>query len=429
MKKIISILLSAVLIASLGGCKAAETGGATETTEYIEETTEHIEKTTAVPVETTKEETVEPPSTEVETGIPKEDLKIGFLYIGDESQSYTAAHAAGAMEMKEALGLSDEQLIIKWSVPEDEAAYEAAVDLAEQGCQLVFGNSFGFEPYMLQAAAKYPQVQFCHASGNQADALPNMNNYFVSIHEARYVSGVVAGMKLNEMIEEGVITKEKAKIGYVGTFPYAEVISGYTAFFLGARSVCPSVVMDVTYTNSWSNYELEKEAAEALIDYECVLIGYHGDTTGTAVACEQAGVPVVGYHTSVISAAPNQALTSAAMNWGSYVTYAVQSVTCGTSIEKDWCGGYSDGANGITELNAAAVAKGTREKVNEVEEAILAGTLQVFDTKTWTVGGKTLDSYQKKGIEYISEGYFHEAEYGSSPAFDLIIDGITDLTK
>lgn len=362
-------------------------------------------------------------------GVAVEDLKVGFIYIGDENEGYTSAHYKGALEMQKNLGLSDDQLIFKWLTPEGEQCYDAAVDLAEQGCNIIFANSFGHESYVLQAAEEYPDIEFCHATGFQAkgSGLPNMHNYFTSVYESRYVSGVVAGMKLNEMIESGAITEDEAVIGYVGAYPYAEVISGYTSFFLGARSVCPSATMVVRYTNSWASFDLEKEAAEALIADGCVLISQHADTTGAPVACEANKVPVVGYNISMLEAAPNYALTSASINWAPYVTYAVQCVIDGESFGPDWCQGYAEGADCITELNDKAIAEGTREKVEEVETAIKEGKLHVFDTSTWTVNGETLDSWKDDfGNEYISDGYFHESELGSAPSFAIKIDGITE---
>lgn len=364
-------------------------------------------------------------------GVAKEDIKVGAIYVGDENEGYTEAHMKGIDDMIEALGLDESQVIEKTLIGEDEACADAAFDLADQGCQIIFANSFGHESYMLEAATEYPDVQFCHATGYQAasSGLANMHNYFTSVYESRYVSGVVAGMKLNEMIEDGTITEEQVKVGYVGAYPYAEVISGYTSFFLGVRSVCPAAVMEVKYTNSWASFDLEKECAEALIADGCVLISQHADTTGAPTACEAAGVPVVGYNVSMIETAPTQALTSASINWGPYYTYAVQSIIDGTEIAVDWCEGFSEGANRITELNEAAIAEGTEEKVEEVEAAIIDGSLKVFDTSTWTVDGETLDTYEKNGIEYISDGYFHESEYGSAPAFDIVIDGITSIVE
>ena len=233
-------------------------------------------------------------------------------------------------------------------------------------------------------------------------------------------------MKLNEMIEAGKITADQAVIGYVGAFPFAEVISGYTSFYLGARSVCPSATMKVTYVNNWSSFDLEKEAAEALIADGCALISQHSDTTGPATACEAKGVPMVGYNISMTSVAPNQALTSASIDWAPYVTYATKCVLDGEEIVVDWCKGYADGADKITELNEKVIAAGTADKVAEVEEAIKNGTLHVFDTTTWTVDGAHLDSYKDDfGNEYISDGYFHESELASAPAFNIIIDGVT----
>lgn len=362
-----------------------------------------------------------------------EDLKVGAIYIGDENEGYTSAHMAGIDEMQEALGLDDSQIIEKTLIGEDEAAYDAAADLAEEGCQIIFATSFGHETYVLQAAGEYPDVEFCHATGTQAasSGLENMHNYFTNIYEARYVSGVVAGMKLNEMIENGEITEDETKMGYVGAFPYAEVISGYTSFYLGAKSVCPSVTMEVKYTNSWASFDLEKECADALISDGCVLISQHADTTGAPTACEAAGVPCVGYNVDMTSVAPNTALTSASIDWGVYYTYAVQCMIDGEDIDVDWCNGFAEGADRLTDLNADVVAEGTEEKVEEVEAAIIDGSLHVFDTSTFTVDGEELTTYVKDGsdTDYISDGYFHESEYGSAPAFDIVIDGIDSIVE
>ena len=370
-------------------------------------------------------------------GVAATDVKVGFIFVGDENEGYTAAHYEGAKAMQEALGLTDDQIIIKWNIPEDETCYDAAVDLADQGCDIIFGNSFNFESYMIMAATEYPDVEFCHTTGYQAamSGLANMHNAFTAVYESRFVSGVVAGMKLNQMIADGKITAETAKIGYVGAYPYAEVISGFTSFFLGARSVCPTATMEVTYTNSWASFDLEKEAAEALIADGCILISQHADTTGAATACEAAGIPIVGYNVSMIATAPTTALTSAAISWGPYYTYAAQCVVSGEAIATDWCQGYVDGAVSITELNEAAVAEGTAEKVAEVEAAIKDGTLQVFATSTFTVGGSSIEDLIAAGGDYakyeayVSDGSFHESTLASAPSFDLIIDGVTDLTS
>ena len=413
MKKVVSVLLAMGLTVSmLAGCGSSDDGAQAETAGT--ETGAQAGEATAA-----------------------SDIKVGIMYIGDENEGYTAAHMEGIDEMMEALGLSEDQVIEKTLIPEDESCYDAAVDLAEQGCNIIFGNSFGFESYMLQAAAEYPDVQFCHATGFQAasSGLPNMHNYFTGVYESRYVSGIVAGLKLNEMIADGTITEDQAKMGYVGAFPYAEVISGFTSFYLGAKSVCPSVTMEVQYTGSWADMAGEKEVATKLIDDGCVLISQHADTTGAPSACEAKGVPCVGYNVDMISVAPNSALTSASINWGPYYTYAVQCVMNGEAVATDWCQGYADGAVNITALNDAAVAEGTAEKVAEAEEALKAGSLHVFDTATFTVNGSSLEDLIAQGGDYekyaayVSDGYFHESELASAPSFDLIIDGITSVTE
>ena len=361
----------------------------------------------------------------------KEDasrIKVGVIYIGDENEGYTAAHMDGIKAMKEEYGLSDDQVIEKTGIPEDESCYDAAVDLADQGCNIIFANSFGHEDYMLRAAAEFPEVQFCHATGYQAASgkLENMHNYFDNIYEARYVSGVVAGMKIKEMIDSGKITEDKARIGYVGAFPYAEVVSGYTAFYLGAKSVVESVTMEVRYTNSWADSTLEGETATALISDGCILISQHADTTGAPAVCETAGVPIVGYNVDMTSVAPNTALTSPTNNWGAYYKYAAGCLVNNTKMDTDWCQGYVEDAVGITPLGTAC-AEGTAEKVEEVVKEIKAGTLHVFDTSTFTVDGKSVDSWKDDaGNEYIKDGYFHESELGSAPSFILKIDGIEE---
>lgn len=362
------------------------------------------------------------------------DLKVGFIFVGDEQEGYTEAHMIGRDDMIEALGLSEDQVITKYNIPEDESCYDAAVDLAEQGCQVIFANSFGHEDYMIQAASEYPDVQFCHATGYQAasSGLENMHNYFTAVYQSRYVSGVVAGLKMAEVY--GADNTEK--VGYVGAYSYAEVKSGMTAFFLGLRSICPNMTMEVKYTGSWADQALEKETAEALIDDGCVLISQHADTTGAAAACEPNEVYDVGYNVSMLGAAPTYALTSASIKWGPYYTEAVQDVINGEEIPVDWCKGYADGAVWITELGEN-VAEGTEEKVEETWTGLLDGSIHVFDTSTFTVNGEPMtttatdelaDTYY--GVEYISEdGYFMESELASAPAFATIIDGITELNQ
>ncbi len=380
-------------------------------------------------------------------GVPADQIKVGFIFIGDENEGYTYSHYKAAMEMKEKLGLTDEQVLIKRNTPETEEAYEAAVDLAESGCNIIFSNSFGHESYLWLAAAEYPEVQFCHATGSNAakSGLSNAHNYFTAIHEARFVSGVVGGMKLQQLIDEGVITADQAKVGYVGAYPYAEVISGYTAFYLGVRSQCPSATMEVVYTNSWSDAALEKAAAESLIADGCYLIGQHADTTGASTACEPGQRHIVGYNISMIPTAPNYALTSATNNWTPYVEYAVNCVINGETIVTDWSRGYADGAVTITELNEGVVAPGTAEKVAEIVAGLADGSIKVFDVSTFTCQPAADGSYQidENGhltsafsqdsngdwvndcAEIIVDGAYAEGSLISAPCFNIIIDGIT----
>ena len=369
-------------------------------------------------------------------GIAKEDLKVGVIYIGDENEGYTAAHMKGIDEMEEKLGLDDSQIIEKTLIGEDEGCYDAAADLADQGCQIIFANSFGHETYILEAAGEYPEVQFCHATGTQAasSGLSNMHNYFTNIYEARYVSGVVAGLKLNEMIEDGTVKEDACKMGYVGAFPYAEVISGYTAFYLGAKSVCPSVTMEVKYTNSWASFDLEKECADALISDGCVLISQHADSMGAPTACETAGVPDVSYNGSTESACPETFLVSSRINWEPYFEYAMGCVASGEAIDTDWTGNLETGSVELTSLGKTA-AEGTQEAIDAAKAKLESGELHVFDTATFTVDGKELESYMadvdtdadyEGDHEAVSDGYFHESAEGfrSAPYFDVKIDGI-----
>ena len=361
-------------------------------------------------------------------------FKVGVIYIGDENEGYTEAHMKGVQEMKTTLGLTDAQVLEKKGIPEDEKCYDAAIDLAEQGCNYIIATSFGHESYLIQAAKEYPKIVFAHATGYQAamTGLKNIHNFMPSVYQSRYVSGIVAGLKLNEMISSGKISAADAKIGYVGAYPYAEVVSGYTSFFLGVRSVCPSATMEVRYTNSWADMTLEKETAEALIANKCVLISQHADTTGAPTACEAHGVPCVGYNVDMTSVAPNAALTSAALNWGAFYAMSAKAVMNGESFDVDWSKGYSDNAVYITPINTKVATSDAVAKTNAAIEGIKNGSIKVFDTKTFTVGGKSIETLIAEGgdfakyAQYVSNGAFNEQNGFAAPAFDLRIDGIVE---
>lgn len=364
-------------------------------------------------------------------------VKIGFIFLHDENSTYDKNFMDAANAAKEALGLTDEQVMFKVNIPEGNECYEAAAELVEAGCNIVFADSFGHEDFMIQAAKEFPDVMFCHATGTKAhtENLPNFYNAFASIYEGRYLAGVAAGLKLNEMIEKGDITAEAAKIGYVGAFPYAEVKSGYTSFYLGARSICPTAVMEVKYTNSWFDIAKEKETANALIADGCVLISQHADSEGAPKACEEAKVPNVAYNLDTREWGPNSALISSKINWEPYFEHIIKAVENSTAIEQDFCKGLADGSVEILGLNDAVAAPGTAEKLEEVKKDIIDGNVNVFDTANFTVGGEHLTSYMADvdtddnftpDTEVIEDGVFMESAKRSAPYFDIVIDGITE---
>ena len=292
---------------------------------------------------------------------------------------------------------------------------------------------------MIQAAKEFPEVQFCHATGTKAhtEGLDNFHNAFAAIYEGRYLAGIAAGMKLNEMIDAGKITADQAVIGYVGAYTYAEVISGYTSFFLGARSVCPSATMKVTFTGSWYDESAEKEAANNLIQNEhCVLISQHADSMGAPTACETAGVPDVSYNGSTQDSCPNTYIISSRIDWTPYYKYAIQQVLDGKAIDTDWTGTVETGSVVLTDLNTSVAAEGTQEAIDAATEKLNSGELHVFDTSTFTVEGAELTTYMADvdtdadytgDTEVVADGYFHESEFRSAPYFNVNIDGITLL--
>ncbi len=395
LRKALAILLSLVLVFGLAAC-----GGNTEK-----------------------------PDTQNDTPTDSEKLKVGFIYLHDENSTYDNNFIKAAKAACEAL---DVEYIAKVNIPEGAECKEAALDLADNGCDIVFADSFGHEPYMIQAAKECPDVQFCHATGTNAHLqdLPNFHNAFASIYEGRYLAGVAAGMKLNEMIDAGKITAEEAKMGYVGAWTYAEVVSGYTSFYLGAKSVCPSVTMEVQFTGSWYDEMAEKEAAELLINNKCVLISQHADSWGAPTACETAGVPNVSYNGSTVAACPNTFIVSSRINWEPYFKYMIESVKNGTEIADDWCGGIEEGSVELSEINDKAAAAGTAEKLEEVKAGLADGSIKVFDTSTFTVNGAAVETYTVEDTnEVIKNGEFSESEFRSAPYFDLKIDGIKLLNE
>lgn len=368
----------------------------------------------------------------------KDDFKIGIICLHDENSTYDNNFIQAIYAAQKALGLKDDQVLVKVNIGENEACYNAAAELVDAGCKIIFADSFGHETYMIQAAKEFSDVEFCHATGTKAQVenLPNYHNAFASIYEGRFLAGVAAGMKLNQMIDDGKITAEQAKIGYVGAFNYAEVVSGLTSFFLGVRYVCPSVTMKVQYTNSWFDIAKEKEAALNLINSGCVLISQHADSEGAPKACEEKGVPNVAYNISTISMGPNTAIISSKIDWTPYFKMIIENYKAGKAIPTDYCGTIQTGSVALTELNATVAAPGTAEKIEEIKAKLINGEIKVFDTSTFTVGGKALTTYTadivdmgdfKPETEAIETGAFTESSKRSAPYFDIkYIDGISE---
>ena len=410
--KLLALLLALALVFGFAACGGKDTPAADETT--------------AAPADETTAAAADVSS-----------VKIGFICLHDENSTYDKNFIDAAKEACAALGIEP---IIKTNVPEGNECYEAAADLVDHGCNIVFADSFGHEQYMIQAAKEFKDVQFCHATGTRAhtENLANYHHAFASIYEGRFLAGIAAGMKLNQMIEEGKFTAEEAKMGYVGAFTYAEVISGYTSFYLGAKYVCPSVTMEVQFTGSWYDETAEKEAATKLINNGCKLISQHADSMGAPTACENAGIPDVSYNGSTVSACPNTFIVSSKIDWTPYFTYIITCVAKGEAIDTDWCKGIQEGSVKLSEINTAVAAPGTAEKIEEAKAKFADGSLKVFDTATFTVKGEKLDSYKADvdtddnytpDTEVIENGAFNESVKRSAPYFDLRIDGITLLNE
>ena len=410
MKKFLALLLSLSMVLALSAC-----GG----TKSDDDNAKGDETKTDAPAETAT------------------DFKVGFIMLHDENSTYDLNFINAAKAACEKLGV---EYTLITNVPEGQECYDKAAELADAGCNIIFADSFGHEDYMIQAAKEFPDVQFCHSTGTKAhtEGLDNYHNTFASIYEGRYLAGIAAGMKLNEMIDSGKITADQAKIGYVGAFTYAEVISGYTSFFLGARSVCPSASMEVTFTGSWYDETAEKEGANKLIADGCVLISQHADSMGAPTACETAGVPNVSYNGSTESVGPNTYIVSSRIDWEPYYEYAITAAMNGDPIDTDWTGTLATGSVVLTDLNANVAAEGTQEAIDAAKAELEAGTRQVFDVTTFTVDGKQVESYQADvdtdanytpDTEVVENGAFQESKFRSAPYFDLRIDGITLLDE
>lgn len=419
MKKVLALLLVLVLAIGMFAACGTDSGNNEETKDTANNAT----------TEGGNDETK--PSEENGNNTEGKTLKVGMICIGDENdQGYTYNFYRAKDSVTEKMAAKG--VTLDWNIitniGEDDGCTDACVELAEAGCDVVICNSYGHEPYMLKAAPDYPNVQFigCTNLNSQFAGLDNCHNAFANIYEGRYLAGVVAGMKVQQLIDEGTITADEAVIGYVGAFPYAEVISGFTAFYLGAKSVCPSVTMKVKYVNSWSDATEEANAARALCDEGCVLISQHSDNTTPATAAQEAGAFHCGYNNDMTGVAPEASLISTRIDWSVYMEYAISAVANGENFDQDWTDNMADGAVVLTQLNEAIAAPGTQEAI-EKAESDLAGGMHVFagplsghdhwdPSVTWSIG---------EG-EYFAESDLSQEGGLSAPQFAWIIDGITE---
>ena len=431
-KRILALLLAGVMALGLAACSD---GGQGESQAPDTTSTTPADRNESTPADS--------------TGSAASEIKVGAIMLHDENSGYDMAHIEGLTTACENLGIDMSQVTIRYNIPEDENCYDAAADLADAGCDIIFSDSYGHQTYMMQAALEFPDVTFVSCTGDQAGASqqPNLKNIFPYTYESRYVSGVVAGMKLKELMDAGTVTDPK--IGYVGAYPYAEVVSGYTAFLLGIQSIVPEAYMEVQYTNSWYDLTKENETALALMNDGCVIIGQHADSTGapSAVQAEHENgktVFSVGYNIDMLAVAPDVALTSAQNVWSVLYQATLEAYLEGgnDAVPADYACGAAEGAQTISALGPAC-AEGTAEKVEEVWATLADGSLKVFDTSKFTVDGATVDSYQVdlsitdfasgeviyqgQVVDAISDGAFQESVYRSAPYFDLRIDGITEL--
>ena len=418
MKKLLALLLALCMVFALCACGATAEAPADEATEPAEaaEDTAEAEQTT---------------------------VKVGLICIGDENdQGYTYNFIRGKEAATEILadkGINVEW-IVKYNIGEDSGCEDANLELAEEGCAIIFDNSYGHEPFMLKVAPDYPDTVFvgCTNQASWCDDLDNTVNAFANIYEGRYLAGVAAGLKLQEMIDNGDIAEDEAVIGYVGAFSFAEVISGFTSYYQGAKSVCPSVTMKVQFVGSWSDATEEGNAASALCDMGCVLISQHSDNSTPATTAQQKGAFHTGYNNDMTEIAPDASIIGTRIDWSVYFVEAIEAIVNGDSIPQDWCKGMADGAVVMTTLNEAIAAPGTAEKLAEVEAGIMDGSIQVFDTAEFTVGGEEITTafaldtdgdFAPDSEEAVFDGAYHESYFQSAPYFTLEVDGIEWLNS
>ncbi len=331
MKKLLALLMSAVMLLSVAGCGGTEAGGTT-----------------------------------------KDTIKVGVIHIGDpaDGSGYSYTHDLGIQEMQESLGLKDDQIVRKINIPDDDsAATKTAIeDCIAEGCTIIFGTSYGYMDTMESLAAEYPDVYFSHGTGYKSNET-NFNNYFGRIYQARYLAGIAAGLKTTT-----------DKIGYVSAYgtELAETCSGINAFALGVQAVNPDAVVYVKTLSSWFDPANETAYAEALIEMGCDVIAQHCDTANPQVAAQNASVFGCGYNSDMTPQAPKAHLVAPIWNWGVYYTAATQAVIDGKWAE---LGNYYAGIE-VDLVDVSPVsencAENTKEYIDAVKALIKAGEWDVF---------------------------------------------------
>ena len=374
------------------------------------------------------------------------NVKVGLICLHGDYSTYDANFIDAMNQAKQELGF---ELQVAENIDEGQPCYDKAVQMAELGCNIIFADSFGHEPYMINAAKEYPEVLFCHATGTSAakENLDNFGDAFAAIYEGRYLAGVAGGLKLAALYGNGNganVSAENSVVGYVGAFTYAEIISGFTSFYLGVKSVVPNATMKVKYSGSWYDETEEKNIANELISQEgCKLISQHADSHGAPQACQAAGVPNVSYNGSTLSDGPSTYLISSRINWAPYYKHVINNYVAARqkgnkrAVENDFTGTLKDGSVEVLAASANC-AEGTQAQLDAVKAELIAGTRHVFDTSKFTVGGAAPSAANMKpgdatwpnmpsNIDLLKDGYYHESEFRSAPSFDVIIDGITNL--
>lgn len=367
------------------------------------------------------------------------DVKVGLICLHDNNSTYDKNFIDSVNNAVENAGLAEGQLIVRTGIDEDAGEVKNTIDeLHQAGCRVIIADSFGHEAGMIQGAKAYTDTQFLHCTGTQAQTedLPNYHNAFASIYQGRYLAGVAAGLKLQEM--KAADPTVSSKLGYVGAYPYAEVKSGYTSWYLGVKSVVSDVTMTVRFTQSWYDPVAEKSAAETLISEGAVIVSQHADSMGAPNACEEHNVPNISYNGSTYNACPNTFVVSSRIDW----TYCFEQLILATAnqdaeylAQKDYTGSMLDGSVKLTDVGSAAAAR-TQTYLDQVRAELLAGTRHVFDVNTFTVGGqapsedncapdKVWTYDYPEGTLFLKNGYYNESVYRSAPSFDVDIDGLT----